>query len=104
MLFGYARVSKGEDQPTVVQRRLLREAGAEKVHEEAVSGGRWDRPELSRLLDQPRPGDVVLVWKLDRLSRPLKDLLHLLDRIETAGAASARSPRTSTPRRLPVGC
>jgi DNA invertase Pin-like site-specific DNA recombinase len=86
MLFGYARVSKGEDQSTAVQRRLLREAGAEKVYEETISGGRWDRPELARLLDQLRPGDVVMVWKLDRLSRSLKDLLHLLERIETTGA------------------
>ena len=86
MLFGYARVSKGEDQSTTAQRRLLREAGAEKVYEETMSGGRWDRPELTRLLDQLRPGDVVLVWKLDRLSRSLKDLLQLLERIEAAGA------------------
>lgn len=86
MLFGYARVSKGEDQSTAAQRRLLREAGAEKIYEEAASGGRWDRPKLARLLDQLRPGDVVLVWKLDRLSRSLKDLLHLLERIEAAGA------------------
>ena len=64
MLFGYARVSKGEDQSTAAQRRLLREAGAEKVYEEAASGGRWDRPELARLLDQLRPGDVVMVWRL----------------------------------------
>ena len=86
MLFGYARVSKGEDQSTAAQRRLLREAGAEKVYEETMSGGRWDRPELGRLLDQLRPGDVVMVWKLDRLSRSLKDLLYLLERIEAAGA------------------
>lgn len=86
MLFGYARVSRGEDQSTAAQRRLLREAGAERVYEEAASGGRWDRPELTRLLDQLRPGDVVMVWKLDRLSRSLKDLLHLLERVEAAGA------------------
>ena len=86
MLLGYARVSKGEDQSTAAQRRLLREAGAEKVYEETMSGGRWDRPELTRLLDQLRPADVVMVWKLDRLSRSLKDLLHLLERIEAAGA------------------
>lgn len=86
MLLGYARVSKGEDQSTAAQRRLLREAGAEKVYEETMSGGRWDRPELTRLLDQLRSGDVAMVWKLDRLSRSLKDLLHLLERIEAAGA------------------
>ncbi len=100
MLFGYARVSKGEDQSTAAQRRLLREAGAEKVYEEAMSGGRWNRPELTRLLDQLRPGDVVMVWKLDRLSRSLKDLLHLLERIETAGAgfrSLTESIDTTTP-------
>jgi DNA invertase Pin-like site-specific DNA recombinase len=100
MLFGYARVSKGEDQSTAAQRRLLREAGAEKVYEETASGGRWDRPELARLLDQLRPGDVVLVWKLDRLSRSLKDLLHLLERIEAAGAgfrSLTESIDTTTP-------
>jgi DNA invertase Pin-like site-specific DNA recombinase len=86
MLLGYARVSKGEDQSTAAQRRLLREAGAERVYEEAASGGRWNRPQLTRLLDQLRPRDVVLVWKLDRLSRSLKDLLHLLERIDAAGA------------------
>ena len=100
MLFGYARVSKGEDQSTAAQRRLLREAGAEKVYEETASGGQWDRPELARLLDQLRPGDVVLVWKLDRLSRSLKDLLHLLERIEAAGAgfrSLTESIDTTTP-------
>lgn len=100
MLFGYARVSKGEDQSTAAQRLLLREAGAEKVYEEAASGGRWDRPELTRLLDHLRPGDVIMVWKLDRLSRSLKDLLHLLERIEAAGAgfrSLTESIDTTTP-------
>jgi DNA invertase Pin-like site-specific DNA recombinase len=100
VLLGYARVSRGEDQSTAAQRRLLREAGAGRVYEETVSGGRWDRPELGRLLDQLRPGDVVLVWKLDRLSRSLKDLLHLLERIEAAGAgfrSLTESIDTTTP-------
>ena len=100
MLLGYARVSRGEDQSTAAQRRLLREAGAGRVYEETMSGGRWDRPELGRLLDQLRPGDVVLVWKLDRLSRSLKDLLHLLERIEAAGAgfrSLTESIDTTTP-------
>src|SRR3546814_10239178 len=48
----------------------------------SASGGRWDRPELHRMIDQLRAGDVVTVWKLDRLSRSHKDLLHILDRIE----------------------
>jgi DNA invertase Pin-like site-specific DNA recombinase len=86
MILGYARVSKGDDQSTAAQRRALAEAGCGRVFEEAASGGRWERPELHRMLDQLRPGDVVMVWKLDRLSRSLKDLLHLLEKIDAAGA------------------
>ena len=77
MLLGYARVSKGEEQETRMQETALRAAGVSRVFTARASGGRWDRPELHRLLDQLRPQDVVVVWKLDRLSRSLKDLLHL---------------------------
>lgn len=85
MVFGYARVSTDE-QDTRAQERALHTAGADVVFTERASGGRWDRPELHRLLEQLRPDDVVLVWKLDRLSRSLKDLLTLLERIEAKGA------------------
>jgi DNA invertase Pin-like site-specific DNA recombinase len=85
MLLGYARVSKSEDQQTAPQIRALETAGCKKIFEEAASGGRWDRPELHRLLDQFRAGDTLVVWKLDRLSRSLKDLLVILERIEAAG-------------------
>src|SRR3546814_14618362 len=66
--------------------RSLEAAGCTRVYEEHASGGRWDRPELHRLLDRLEPGDVLAVWKLDRLSRSLKDLLLILDRVEKAGA------------------
>ena len=56
------------------------------MHPEKASGGRWDRPELQRLLDHLRLGDVTVVWKLDRLSRSLKDLLHIIEKIGEAGA------------------
>lgn len=86
MLIGYARISKGDDQSTALQLRALKDAGCERIFEEAASGGRWDRPELHRMIDQLREGDVVVVWKLDRLSRSLKDLLHLLEKIQLANA------------------
>jgi DNA invertase Pin-like site-specific DNA recombinase len=86
VLLGYARVSKGDEQSNAVQAEALRAAGCRRIFEEAASGGRWDRPELHRMLDQLRPGDVVVVWKLDRLSRSLKDVLHIMDRIGDAGA------------------
>jgi hypothetical protein len=50
------------------------------LFEEKASGGRWDRPELHRLLDHLRRGDVVVIWKLGRLSRSLKDLLHIMEK------------------------
>jgi DNA invertase Pin-like site-specific DNA recombinase len=86
MLLGYARVSKSDAQETAPQIRALKEAGCKKLFEEAASGGRWDRPELHRLLDQLRAGDTLVVWKLDRLSRSLKDLLTILEHIDLAGA------------------
>jgi len=85
-LIGYARVSKGDEQSNAAQARSLDAAGCQRVFEEAASGGRWDRPILHDMLRQLRPGDTVVVWKLDRLTRSLKDLLHLIERIETAGA------------------
>jgi DNA invertase Pin-like site-specific DNA recombinase len=85
LLIGYVRISKGDDQSTALQLHALKDAGCERIFEEAASGGRWDRPELHQMIDQLRNGDVVVVWKLDRLSRSLKDLLHLLDKIEESG-------------------
>ena len=85
-MVGYARVSKGDEQTNALQVRALKGAGCRRLFEEAASGGRWDRPELHRLLDQLREGDVVVVWKLDRLSRSLKDVLHIMERIAAAGA------------------
>lgn len=82
MLIGYARVSKQLGQDPAMQVQAMRAAGVERIFEEHASGGRWDRPELHHLLDTPRAGDVLVVWKLDRLSRSLRDLLTLLDRLE----------------------
>lgn len=86
MLLGYARVSKGDEQNNALQSKALMAAGCKRLFEEAASGGRWDRPELHRMLDQLREGDTVVVWKLDRLSRSLKDVLHIMERIAEAGA------------------
>jgi DNA invertase Pin-like site-specific DNA recombinase len=80
MLFGYARVSK-DDQDTATQVAALKAAGCEKIYREKASGGRWDRPELHRLIEQLRKGDVLVVWKLDRLSRSLRDVLILMERL-----------------------
>jgi len=85
MLIGYARVSK-TDQDTSTQVEALQAAGCELLFHEKASGGRWERPELHRLMSQLRKGDVVVVWKLDRLSRSLKDVLIIMERIQDAKA------------------
>jgi DNA invertase Pin-like site-specific DNA recombinase len=85
-LLGYARVSKGDEQNNLLQAKALRATGCRRIFEEVASGGRWDRPELHRMLDHLREGDTVVVWKLDRLSRSLKDVLHIMERIAQAGA------------------
>ena len=102
MLIGYARVSKGDEQSNAAQVAALTKAECEQVFEEKASGGRWDRPELHRMLGQLRRGDVVAVWKLDRLSRSLKDLLHIMERIEVSGAGF-RSLTESIDTTVPAG-
>jgi DNA invertase Pin-like site-specific DNA recombinase len=81
MLIGYARVST-QDQDTAAQVAALKAAGCEEIYKEKASGGRWDRPKLQELLTHLRKGDVVVVWKLDRLSRSLRDVLTMMERIQ----------------------
>ena len=85
MLIGYARVST-DDQDTAAQVAALSAAGCERIFREKASGGRWDRPQFLRLLNQLRSGDVVVVWKLDRLSRSLRDVLTIMEQLGEAGA------------------
>src|SRR4051794_6318587 len=85
MQIGYARVST-DDQDTAVQVTALKSAGCERIYREKASGGRRDRPELHRLLDQLRKRDVLVVWKLDRLSRSLRDVLPIMERLSEAEA------------------
>ena len=85
MRIGYARVST-QDQDNAAQIAVLKSAGCELIFQEKATGGRWERPELHRLLGQLRKGDVLVVWKLDRLSRSLKDVLTLMEKVQQAGA------------------
>ena len=86
MIVGYARVSRGDVQTLDGQRFELEQAGAGRIFEDKASGGRWDRPELHRALDHLRSGDTLAVVRLDRLSRSLRDLLILMERIDEIGA------------------
>jgi DNA invertase Pin-like site-specific DNA recombinase len=82
---GYARVST-QDQNLDLQLRALKKAGCRKIFQEKASGASRARPEFQRLLDQLREGDVVVVWKLDRLARSTRDLLDTMEIIRDAGA------------------
>jgi len=75
-LIGYARVSTDE-QTTALQLDALRAAGCVAIHEESDSGASRSRPGLSRAIEDLRAGDTLIVWRLDRLGRSLRDLLDI---------------------------
>lgn len=85
MFIGYARVST-QEQETHAQLDALIKAGCERIYEEKRSGGSMRRPKLEELLLSLTPGCTVVVYKLDRIARSLKDLLMIIERIESAGA------------------
>lgn len=86
MHLGYARVST-QDQNLDLQLNALQKAGCHRIFQEKVSGSQRIRTELQRLLDQLRPGDTVVVWKLNRMARSTRDLLEIADTIRAAGAS-----------------
>jgi len=81
---GYARVSTLDQDPTL-QHDALTAAGCTKIFEDRASGARADRPGLRKALDYARDGDVLIVWKLDRLGRSLPHLLDTVSVLEKHG-------------------
>lgn len=81
MLIGYARVSTNE-QNLGLQKDALEKAGCEKIYVEQASGSRSSRPELERAIEMLRKGDLLVVWRLDRLGRSLKHLIELVTELE----------------------
>jgi DNA invertase Pin-like site-specific DNA recombinase len=99
MIIGYARVSS-DDQNLDGQLDALKAAGAERIFADKITGTARSRPELDRLLDQLRHGDVVMVTKYDRLARSLRDLLDIVQAIKDRGAgfrSLAEDIDTTTP-------
>jgi len=100
MLYGYARVST-QEQETHAQTDALAKAGVGFIFSEKRSGGTTARrPELEKLLRLLKRGDTVVVYKLDRIARSLKDLLRIIERIEEKGAqfrSLTEALDTSTP-------
>jgi DNA invertase Pin-like site-specific DNA recombinase len=97
MLIGYARVST-DDQHLDGQRAALHAAGCQLIYEEKISGAKRKRPELTRLLEHLREGDIVVVSRLDRLARSTRDLLELVDIFQHAsvGLRSLAEPWADT--------
>lgn len=84
MLIGYARVST-QDQNLQLQLETLRQAGCQKVFEDQVSGTRAERPGLAKAREMLREGDTLVVWKLDRLGRSVKQLVDLVGELQQQG-------------------
>lgn len=99
MRYGYARVST-QEQETNAQIDALRAVGVELIFEEKRSGGDARRPVLRSLIEQTQSGDVLIVYKLDRIARSLKHLLHVLDELQAKGVefrSITESIDTATP-------
>ena len=84
MLIGYARVST-QDQSMNLQKDALKKSGCKEVFEDVISGSKSEREGLEKLLKYVRPGDTVVVWKLDRLGRSLKHLIELVHMFNDRG-------------------
>jgi len=81
MLIGYARVST-KDQNATLQTDALKKAGCEKIFEDKITGKHLNREGLEKTMDMLRTGDTLVVWRLDRLARSLKDLITLINQLE----------------------
>jgi DNA invertase Pin-like site-specific DNA recombinase len=84
MLIGYARVST-QDQTLDLQIEALTKAGCEKIFDDKISGSRAERPGLTKTLEMLREGDTLVVWKLDRLGRSVKNLVDLVSEFHKRG-------------------
>src|SRR5690242_3216954 len=81
MLVGYARVSTLDQNPRL-QIDALKQAGCERLYIEKASGAHRDRPELRAALDDMRPGDTLVVWRLSRLARSLRQIIETAHEFE----------------------
>jgi DNA invertase Pin-like site-specific DNA recombinase len=84
MLIGYIRTSTGEQDPSL-QRDALLGSGCERLFEEVASGAKELREQLQAALDFARPGDTLVVWRLDRLARSLKHLIQIIGTLNDRG-------------------
>jgi len=97
VIFAYARVSTTDQNPDL-QFDALKQSGYDRLFIDKASGAKTDRPEFNKLLGQLRPGDSILIWKLDRLGRSLRHLLDVVDHLNsmTVGLKSLTDPIDTT--------
>jgi DNA invertase Pin-like site-specific DNA recombinase len=97
MKFGYARVST-RDQTLDLQLDALRKAGCSEIYTETMSGALVDRPALNKLMNRARAGDVLVIWKLDRLGRSLQNLIGIVNDLlqRKVGLKSLNDPIDTT--------
>lgn len=80
MIIGYIRVSR-DKQLTALQEDAMKQQKCERIFTDKMSGKRFDRPEFLKMLDIARAGDVIVVWRLDRLGRSLKELIEIVTKL-----------------------
>src|SRR3954452_24833679 len=100
-LIGYSRVSTAE-QVAHLQRDALGVAGCERIFSDVASGAAADRPELGAALDYLREGDVLCVWRLDRLGRSLRHLVEVVAALQKRGVGF-RSLKENIDTTTPTG-
>jgi len=101
MKIGYIRVSR-DKQTTALQEDAMKREQCERIFVDKMSGKRFDRPEFLRMLDMARPGDIIVVWRLDRLGRSLKQLIETVTMLAERGI-ELRSLKENIDTTTPTG-
>src|SRR5690242_9011668 len=101
MKIGYIRVSR-DKQTTALQVDAMKHEQCEKIFTDKMSGKRFDRPEFLQMLEVARAGDVIVVWRLDRLGRSLKELIETVTLLGERGI-ELRSIKESIDTTTPTG-
>jgi len=101
MKIGYIRVSK-DKQVTLLQEDAMKREQCDRIFTDKMTGKRFDRPEFLHMLDIARPGDIIVVWKLDRLGRSLKELIETVSGLSERGI-ELRSLKENIDTTTPTG-
>lgn len=101
MKLGYIRIS-GDKQTTALQEDAMKREAWDRAYTDKMSGKRFDRPQFQKMLEIARPGDTIVVWRLDRLGRSLKDLIEVVGELEVR-SIELRSLKENIDTSTPTG-